>query len=129
MDKTKSIELDEVSQNRINLAWICILDQFFETSEKNSEKEGPGVNIFKFLRSPKNDKSNCEYIYAEKDGFLWKDIISVSPYGENIQKIYDPTYMIVICVHIPLSLNSDKTIGNIKVFDKKTKEEVVILED
>jgi hypothetical protein len=119
-------ELDESTQNRIDLAWKCILDQFFDISKTNSQKEGPGVNIFKFLRTPKNDKSNCEYLYAEKDGLLWKDIISFSPYGETIQTVYDSINMVAICVHIPLSVNIDKTVGNIKLFNIETKEEINI---
>jgi hypothetical protein len=122
INKKESVEiLDEPTQNRIDLAWKCILDQFFDMSKTNSQKEGPGLNIFKFLRSPKNDKSNCEYIYAEKDGRLWKDIIDVSPYGERIQKIYDASSMFIICVHIPLSINLDKTVGNIKLFNIETE--------
>ena len=116
-------ELDQLTKNRIARAWKCTLDQCFEKSKTTSEKEGPGLSIFKFLRSTKRD-SNCHYLYTEKNGLMWKSIMDISPEGGKIQELYDPTTMTIICVKVPIGLQGDKLIGNVKLFDSESKKEI-----
>ena len=114
---------DKITENRIKKGWDCILQQFFEYSKKNSIEQGPGINMFKFLRSSRDEKNNCQYLYAEKGGYMWEDIINSSPDKEFFQKKYNPVIMVAICVHVPIGDNGDKTVGNLRLFDINTKEE------
>jgi len=120
-------EPDETTKNRISLAWKCILEQYFECAKKTSMEEGPGISIFKFLRTPRVDGSNCQYLYTEKDGYMWKDVINFSPEGEKIQEIYDPVTMVAICIHVPLGIYGEKTIGNLKLFHRESEQEITTL--
>ena len=117
-------EIDETTKKRVELGWKCILDQYFEHTKKISLEEGPGVSIFKFLRSPEKDGSNCKYLFSEEGGYMWKDLIESSPEGKKMQELYDPVSTVLICVHVPLGESGDGTIGNLKLFDKDTKTEI-----
>ena len=120
-------ESDRNTENRVILAWKCIMEQYFERAKTTAMEEGPGMSIFKFLRLPKNDGSNCQYLYTEKDGPMWKSIIDFSSDGEKLHEIYDPAIMVAICVHVPLGTHGDRTIGNFKLFHRDSEKEITLI--
>ena len=121
-------ELDEVTKNRIDIAWKCILSQYLGYAKNISMEEGPGMSVFKFLRKPMEDNSNCQYLYTEKDGDMWKEIINFSPLGKKLQESYDPVTMIAICVHVPVGTYGGQTIGSLRLFHRESYEEITTVE-
>lgn len=124
----KGVGLDEVTKNRIDVAWKCVLSQYLDYAKNISMEEGPGMSVFKFLRKPKEDNSNCQYLYTEKDGDMWKEIINFSPLGEKLQEFYNPVSMIAICVHVPIGTYGEQTIGNFRLFHRESHEEITTVE-
>lgn len=123
MESTMIDEPDEATKNRLVLAWKLIIEQFYDKSKSVSSTEGPGISIFRFLRTGTN-KSNCTYFYAEKDGPVWKMIMSESPDGRIMQNSYDSSKHILICVQIPLGIHGDDTTGTMKLFDIDSGKEI-----
>jgi hypothetical protein len=137
LSMTDSEEIDEITRHRVELAWSLILDQYFDHTLKASEKEGPGIGIFRLLRtsrasSMESDSSsgdsgkrfNCHYLYAERDTEPWRFLLQSSPHGEHLSSLYDPSRMLMICVQIPLGPQGSETTGNIRLFDITTRQEI-----
>jgi len=119
---------DNIDDKKIDLAWKLVLDQFFEKVKKDSIEEGPGISIFRFLRTKREDDCNCRYFYTTKDGPVGKHIIGNSDFKSKIDG-YDNTKHVIICVQIPLGFLGDETIGNAKIFDAETKKEIIFDEN
>lgn len=118
-------EIDEATKNRVAMAWNLIRQQYYEKSKTVASEEGPGISIFRFLRETNRDH-NCTYFYAAKDEIIWKMIMSQSPDGEVVEKLYDHDKHVLVSVQIPLGIHGDDTIGTMKLYDRHTGEELVL---
>lgn len=108
---------DDVTERRVKVAWEAILKQHFSYVKQVIEEEGPGLSIFRFLRSPKQDGSNCQFLYAEHGGTVWDEILKLSPNGEKVGTTYDPTCHAAICVQVPLGSHGGLTAGDLRLLD------------
>ena len=117
--------LSETELSRLNDAWEGVTTQYLKKAVKVSMQEGPGISLFRFLNHLRKGIFNCDYFYASKSELSWEKIISWSPYGKDIETMYDSDKHFIICVQIPTDENDD-TIGNIKIFEYDTMKEIDI---
>ena len=117
--------LDDIDKNRLETAWNCILDEYFDLCLEKSITDG--ISVFKFLpKSENRDEKivNCEFQFIPKDSIYWNR--ALGPHKEEILKVYDNDH-ILISVHIPDSGDQNDTIGNIRLFDKTNKTNEIFL--
>nr|QBK86431.1 MAG: uncharacterized protein LCMAC102_02260 [Marseillevirus LCMAC102] len=123
MDYKKENNVDKETTIRLERAWKCILNQYKTHAEEMSKNKGPGINIYKMLRIPRQ-KFNCEYYFAKYKEMIWTNLMNYDPEGEKIRNLYDTMSMYVICIQVPLGVQGNKTISNIKLFNFFTHKEV-----
>lgn len=121
-----SEELTKDQQERLELGWKCILEQFREHSKTNTQKEGAGMNIYRLLTATNAKGTNCEYYYAEYKTEVWTEI---SKHNPGLENLYQPTKNYVICVQVPEHPDDyNNTIGNCRVFNIDDDTEVFFSE-
>lgn len=116
--------------SRLKLAWECILPQFGEMACEASKSEGPGMSIFRMLKSTNPSGSNCEFYYCAVGSVPYNDMLSHSPLSKAIKQKYNSSthYMIAVCV--PTSeIGVENIIVQIRLFDMITNKEVPVEEE
>lgn len=112
------------NMDRLEKAWILVIDQYFEYAKKSCR--GSGLHIFRMLRSPKSDGSNCEYYFAQENGEVWDEIMNFSPDKEAISSKYNSSLSILVSVQIPTGFSGDNTMGDIRLFSYETGTEILL---
>ena len=113
--------INDVDQQRIFRAWGLVHKQYFTRVTITSTEQGEGMSIFHFLRKPASDGSNCEFYYAKRGTEMWNSFLKLSQEGETIEETYDHEKHVIICVQMPYGEQGDHLIGNIKIYDRETK--------
>ncbi len=105
---------DNTHEN-LALAWKCILEQYRKKIEDASRKEA-GMNIFVMRDNLKKGIFNCQYVYIERGGAVWKKYLAFSDNAAKIGALYDHEKMYLVSVHVPDRKDPTKTVGNIRGF-------------
>lgn len=113
---------------RLQTAWSALKQQYLDLAEENSREGGPGLNFFSFLKRPRENGTNCDYLYLQRlpgdpaDG--WDDILNQHPYKRYIENLYDSEKHFVVAVVVPDE--DDRNLTEIKMFFYETREEIEI---
>lgn len=122
------------SEKQMDIAWGCILSQHIDVVSKSYDVYGPGLAIFKFIHKDnqiKGAKINCTFGYTGIKEQLFNLMLDLNPDKEKIKAKYASKSNFMVAIHIPLNSksasNGQETIGSLKIFDKKTMEEIPYL--
>lgn len=112
-------ELDPSERQRMDKAWQLIQTNFRSMVVECAKKNGPGISVFRFLPKPRENNSNCEFYYFEKDGDAWKTLENVCPTLLALQVTYNPEKHFIVNINIPTKTGVEdaNTIGEIRMFE------------
>jgi hypothetical protein len=123
MEEEKN-KLSQSVQGKLERGWECIINQFFDKMKESVLMEGPGMSIFKFLRTPTKEGSNCHYFFFEKEGSEWNSLLSY-PQNKEVMERYDPGKNIIVCVQVPIGVYGSDTEGDIRLLDLESKSFII----
>lgn len=124
-----SQDIDVSTLNSLDLATKCVMSQYRTKAVETSRKYGPGINVFKMLKEPKDGIFNTEYYYSDKDSYIWNTYQDDKNLIGDTHKIfmkYDPTYHYLVAIHVPLNGTTDRSIGRIKIYEFNGNREIVV---
>lgn len=108
--------------SEIAQAWPLIEAQHLDVAINAAREEGPGISIFRLLKSPKEGGVNCEYMFAGKGGKGWDIFTQSSSEWTQLETIYDPDKHALIGLHV---VNEDGiSTGQNRLYDMDTRKEV-----
>jgi len=108
--------MEESQKHEFDRAWKCLLSSYQEHAERISKERGMGICIYKFIKYPRKDKSNCEFWYTDYKSREWTRIINLIKHDKRLSTEPISPEKYFICVQIPVGERGDRYLSDIREF-------------